>query len=305
MAANKLAVIDLGTNTFHLLIVERDKSQLGFSEVYRDRHYVFLAEEGIDLIAEAAMLRAKKAIDAFSKELLKHDGISLTMVGTEALRIASNGPTLTQYISEKLGKAPGVISGGREAELIYKGNALLVDDHIESYLIMDIGGGSTEFIWVNEQKVSFSKSYPLGVSKLYNQLEMNDPLSEENLIALKNHMMDCTKDMQDQIGGAKIQALVGASGTFEVISQMLSQGIPSDQLIDVSIEEFHQLYEQVIPLNIDERRSLGTIPESRIKLIPTGIAMMEVIVNSYDPKGIMVSPFAIKEGLISEWLNLG
>jgi len=118
----KLAIIDLGTNTFHLLLVESSKCKIGFEVLHRERHYVLLAEGGIDTISDSSMQRAKSAIDAFQNVLSNYKDIELVIVGTEALRVATNGNLINIYIKEHLSSVLHIISGNREAELIFKGN---------------------------------------------------------------------------------------------------------------------------------------------------------------------------------------
>lgn len=299
---NKFAVLDLGTNTWHLLLVESTGRSKSFNVLDRSRHYVFLADEGIDLISDAAIARAKAAVDHFVQIMKAHPSDEIKIVGTEGLRKAANGAILVDYVKAQLGQIPEVISGAREAELIYKGNALIVDPAVESYIIMDIGGGSTEFIWVLDDEVKYSRSHPLGVSKLYYELQISDPIRLEEQERLRNIFSNELKDLTDAIANTPIRSLIGASGTFEAVGQMLKGGEPSNCLLAITIDEFQRACEQILPMNIEERKALGSIPLSRVNLISTGMAMMQSVISLFQPEDIAVSPYAIKEGLIAEWL---
>ena len=299
----KLAIIDLGTNTFHLLLVESSKCKIGFEVLHRERHYVLLAEGGIDTISDSSMQRAKSAIDAFQNVLSNYKDIELVIVGTEALRVATNGNLINIYIKEHLSSVLHIISGNREAELIFKGNKLIVSADHTPYLIMDIGGGSTEFILVDDNHIILSNSYPLGVTKIYNAFNDTDPISIKAISSIESHIENQLSDMTEVIKGYNLNCLIGASGSFEVLSEVLTGNIPQQELVNISLADFEKLSMKVISSSIDERRDIKGIPENRIKFIQVAFIMMRKIIDMYAPDQIGVSPFAIKEGLISEWLT--
>lgn len=299
----RLAIIDLGTNTFHLLIVEKSNTNLGFKELERKRHYVYLAEGGIDTISERAIQRAADAVDNFKVLLKKYKRYRLSIVGTEALRVASNGDLINSYVYDQLGKDPKVISGIREAELIYKGNRLIVNSEYDPYLIMDIGGGSTEFILANSSGVIYSNSYPLGVTKMYNIFNDSDPISSKAVVALESHVEEVVTEMTEFIQSFNIESLIGASGSFEVLSSVLKGKISNNELVDISIPSFQELSIYVLKSNFNERMHIQGLPEKRVKLVQVAFVMMRKIISMYKPSKISVSPFAIKEGIISEWIN--
>ena len=299
----KLAIIDLGTNTFHLLLVESSKCKIGFEVLHRERHHVLLAEGGIDTISDSSMQRAKSAIDAFQNVLSNYKDIELVIVGTEALRVATNGNLINIYIKEHLSSVLHIISGNREAELIFKGNKLIVSADHTPYLIMDIGGGSTEFILVDDNHIILSNSYPLGVTKIYNAFNDTDPISIQAISSIESHIENQLSDMTEVIKGYNLNCLIGASGSFEVLSEVLTGNIPQQELVNISLADFEKLSMKVISSSIDERRDIKGIPENRIKFIQVAFIMMRKIIDMYAPDQIGVSPFAIKEGLISEWLT--
>lgn len=299
----KLAVIDMGTNTFHLLIVQRSNCKLGFKVIHRDRHYVLLAEDGINTISDNAINRARNAVDSFQSELKKYADITIEVVGTEALRVASNGYIINSYVSEQLGVLPSIISGDREAELIFKGNKLIIGTQFSPYLIMDIGGGSTEFILADDNEVIFSKSYPLGVTKLFNTFNDTDPISDSTITNLELYIEEQLTDLSQVLADYTLRGLIGASGSFEVLATVLTGKIPNQSMVNISLIDFNSLSEQVILSSIEERRNIDGIPESRVKLVQVAFVMMRKVIDMYKPKCIGVSPFAIKEGLISEWMN--
>ena len=117
---NRFGVIDLGTNTFHLLIIE--KSSLGTShEIARERIFIKLASEGIETIGAAPFQRGLKAMIRFSEILKEYQVSNIKAIGTAALRTASNGKDFVQLIFKKTGIQIELIDGTEEARLIYQG----------------------------------------------------------------------------------------------------------------------------------------------------------------------------------------
>ncbi|MCB0663459.1 MAG: hypothetical protein KDC24_12015, partial [Saprospiraceae bacterium] len=143
--SGKKAVIDLGTNTFHLLAVEIDENeQMHF--LFRERIFVKLAEDGIQSIGPAPFQRAIKAMTVFKNKLDELGIDHFKAFGTAALRTATNGPDLIHAIKEKTGIEVALIDGLEEARLIHLGVSQAVPFDHTKQLIMDIGGGSVEFV---------------------------------------------------------------------------------------------------------------------------------------------------------------
>ena len=173
----KKAVIDIGTNTFNLLIAE--VSQNTFDILHSEKEGVALGMGGIndDRISDdafergiACLLRFKSACDAHGIEVIK-------AFGTSALRGAKNREAFIQECFNTSGIKVEVISGDQEAQLIYEGVRWSYD-FAEPSVVMDIGGGSTEFIFADKGGVSEKKSFDIGVSRIFQEFELNDPYSQ-------------------------------------------------------------------------------------------------------------------------------
>lgn len=293
-----LACIDLGTNTFHLLIVET--TDQGFREIYRKRIYVILAENGIQTIGPAPYRRALAAIDAFSGAIAKHNPSQLKIIGTEAMRTASNGQQLITHIQDELSVTPEIISGRREAELIMKGTSLIVDLNMGNNLIMDIGGGSVEFILVKEGKIQFMQSYKIGVSVLFNKYHHQDPISTKELETLEAYLEEVLTPVSSQLKELDSFNLIGASGSYEVLQSVIEKEIKSDSCSEFSISTFLVLYKQLIKSSVNERLQIEGMPANRVELIVVAFALIKHIVDHDQCQKIIVSPYALKEGVLSE-----
>ena len=296
----KLACIDLGTNTFHLLIVEEVHGKL--QEIYRKRVYVILAENGIQTIGEIPFERAILAINGFAEAIAEHQPLELRIIGTEAMRTASNGHLLIDYIIEKLSVQPEIISGKREAELILKGTSLIVDMNKGNSLIMDIGGGSVEFIFVTDGQVKFIESFKVGVTVLYNRFQNNDPITAKELSDLNQFLSETLSSITSLLDAEEEFTLIGASGSYEVLQSVIDGEVFRNASSTYRIEQFIQLYDQVIFSTEAERLQIEGMPPERAKLIVVAFALIKLIVSTGQCHKIVVSPFALKEGVLSEMM---
>ncbi|MBK9638398.1 MAG: hypothetical protein IPO63_11480 [Bacteroidetes bacterium] len=173
MHKKRIAVIDCGTNTFNLLIADRLEG--GVHYILRTKRVVKLGSEGIKdrIIGEKSQLRALNALIEYKLLTDKYAVQEIKIIGTAALRDAHNSPTLLRKIKKATGFNIKLIDGNQEAVYIYQGvkASKLLDDQCQ--LIMDIGGGSTEFILCSKDKIFWKKSFRLGAARL---LEIFHPI---------------------------------------------------------------------------------------------------------------------------------
>lgn len=293
----KIAIIDLGTNTFNLLVAEKDGKNI--HRILSDKEGVGLGLGGItkNLISSDAMERALTALTKFvniSNNFLVDE---IFAFGTSALRNATNAQELIKKAKEILNLNIQVISGLREAELIYKGVASGYQFH-EPTLIMDIGGGSTEFILANDQGVEKAQSFEIGVSRIYQLFEMNDPMSETNQIEVVNYLENGTGDFFDQM---KCDILIGASGSFETFYKIAyNKEFPDAEFIRMPIKDVYESLEKIICSTQKERDANPLIIPIRKKMAPLAAVKTKWIISKLDIQELVISPFALKEGVLSE-----
>lgn len=296
---SKKAIIDLGSNTFHLMIVLVDRSG-GYSVIHKERSFVGLAENGIEVLSDAAMERGIIALKHFATILDDHQVLDRKIIGTSALRSAKNSGMFLARVREDLGLEIEVIDGTREAKLIHKGVAQVVDMSKGSHIIMDVGGGSVEFILVENGKMEWCQSLDLGVGVLYNLYPISDPISTSQVLMLEAYIEQALKGLRDQIGGRSITSLVGASGSFEVVQSINGDPVQDDKASLISMSTYHQVAEKLIRSTIAQRQEMEGLPESRVKLIVVAMVLINTAVDLINPHQIQVSPYALKEGVISE-----
>lgn len=298
----KFAVIDLGTNTFHLLIAEKNSAGT-FKELYRNRIFVNLAENGIHTIHHIAFERGIAAIFEFKKTLEDYQVDLIKALGTAALRTADNGKIFIEKIFSETGINVKLIQGDREAELIYKGVRQAVDFEDNSVLIMDIGGGSVEFIIANKDGVNWAESFPVGASVLFNDFHKTDPISHEEIDLLLLHFEKQLSPLLEKIETYSPNILIGASGTFDVLENLLCKEKISEIHGIVQISDFYPFYEKLSGTTLQERYEMSEIPDSRAKMIIVALILIHFVLKKAPIQKISVSAYAMKEGMLMELIE--
>ncbi len=290
----RIAVIDLGTNTFHLLIAERT-SEGKHQEIFRLREYVYLGEEGIRHIGDAAFERGIEVLKKFAKLIEYYRVEQFRAVGTSALRNADNGEEFIRRSLLQTSIPIEIIQGLEEAFYIYKGVSQLIQNTEHHDLIMDIGGGSVEYIYTHAGQINWSGSYKTGISVLYQIIE-GATLSDESKAKLRRYLDSQYTDWPDILKPNKMHRLIGASGTFEALAQMTDQQYTQYATID--IQKFKRYYQEIGQLDLDARRRHPLIPIERAKYISVSFYLIDYIIERLAISELYVSHYAMKEGIL-------
>lgn len=299
---NRIAVIDLGTNTFHILIAE-EQADHSFKDLHRQRFFVKLAEEGIETIGKAPLDRGFAALTHFKKLIEELQVTKVKAIGTAALRTASNGPAFVQQVKEKLGFQIELISGIQEAAYIHKGVALAIPFKEHNYLLMDIGGGSVEFILANKHQVHWAQSFPIGVGVLFKGFHKSNPITDTEILATKIYIDSFLGPLKIALQKFPASTLVGASGTFDVLESLLAKETVSPTYAHVAVKDFFPLYDQLISTTEAERYAMQTIPDTRADMIVVALILLDYILKTIAIDQIIVSKYAMKEGIMLDLLQ--
>lgn len=293
------AVIDLGTNTFHLLIAEVGEDQR-LTEVYRKQVFVKLAAEGIATIGQAPFDRGIAALQQFRLKLNEYGVSDLTAIGTAALRTASNGPEFLRAAAAAANIHIQLISGEEEADLITAGVLAALPPLQDRTLIMDIGGGSTEYIIADAEGVRWRQSFPVGVSVLHNGFHRADPISEADIRALEDHLAGQLAPLAEALQAFPTQHLVGAAGTFDVLADLLrvpdAPPHPTSHALDLG--GFPILYQKITTATLAERLALPEVPVERADMIVVAMILLRFTIQLAETEHVTVSDYAMKEGIL-------
>lgn len=292
------AVIDLGTNTFNLLI--SDVGPDGLRPIYHDKKAVLLGMGGINegQIANDALKRARETLIMYQDKCLELRVEELFAIGTSALRSASNRNALLDFALNQLGMYIRVISGQDEARFIYQG--VRISHSFENTgLIMDIGGGSTEFIRASKEGVQWSESYEIGVSRLFQEMGQPDEFTSDHMEYVRNYL-----DKHCGAAAAELRAdeLIGSSGSFETLYDILVEADFPDvhQALEMDMEQLKRVLNWSMRSTLQERMENPWIVPMRKKMLP--VAAMKVLwtLEKSGAKRVFVSPYSLKEGVLVE-----
>ena len=294
----KIAVIDCGTNTFALNIYQPTE-QGAFKRVYKERYFVELLEEGKGHIGEVPFQRALAAHTNFAQTLLSHDIYQLRALGTAALRLADNGIDLIQAVYQKAGIKIEVIDGLKEADLIYKGVKMAVADVKDNFLIMDIGGGSVEFIFCNNREVFWAQSFNIGAAVLYEMFQPENPVTQNTIDIMRKELELMLAPVWQAAQNFPVKTLVGASGTFDVIANIHNPNRKRhEKLFDSLDTEFfnNEVYNMLLDTTYQERLDMHHLPPTRAKLIIGVVVLIKLVIDKLNMTTLGISDYALREG---------
>ena len=290
----KRAVIDLGTNTFNLLVgsVFGDKLEI----IYCEKEAVLLGMNGINngSIAEDAWMRAMQTLFRFKKRCEKHNVEEIIGFGTSALRDAKNGELFVKEVYENIGIRIHIISGSQEAQLIYRGVRWLFDFK-QAATIMDIGGGSTEFIAANAGGIVDAQSFDIGVSRLYQNLNKRNNLAANDFKFINEYLEARTGRFFEE---DRSTLLIGASGSFETFYEMIFQKkfTAEEKMVTLPLLPLLDQLNWVIDSRYEDRINHKWIVPMRKKMIPIAAFKIKWIIQKLNADRVLLSPYSLKEG---------
>lgn len=284
------AVLDMGTNTFHLVIAKVCENDIQIIE--RARRVVQLAERSSGVISDLAIARAKAALYEFKKILSSYRPIFFKVVGTSAMRLAGNSHILKDAVYEILNADVEIINGETEAQLIYEGNLAFLDSNTKgSQMIMDIGGGSVEFILFNKHMVQYQESINIGIASLKNALPTNG--NRINQISLLDCLDKHTKELRERIQVYQIRHLIGTSGCFDELYSQLKDMGPQFIIKDVLSYIQNAVRSQSI------LRGMAQSKHTDVIYITLCLSLVEYILGQLpDTSTFRYSPHGLREGVL-------
>ena len=304
----RVAVIDMGTNTFHLLIVELTKGD--FHVLYREKTAVRIGKDGINkgLITEDAWERALITLKTFKEVTESFQVNEIHATATSAIRNARNGMELVAAIKEKTGIQTRVIDGEAEARYIYFGVKKALQIGNEPVLIMDIGGGSIEFIIADENDILWLRSFEIGGQRMIEKFHKHDPITAEEISNLEQFLFEQLQPLFEVVALHQPQVLVGSSGTFDTLSEIFLNKIgeemdPELTEYPLTLAAFEEIFQELISKTKEERLLIPGMIPLRVDMIVVASVLIKFILDSLDIKSIRVSAYALKEGVLLKTID--
>lgn len=298
----------MGTNTFHLVIVDIDNDKFNF--LIREKRAVRLGKGGINngFITEEAMERALKTLDEFHAILLKNQVSHVHATATSAVRNAKNGKDLADQIFARTGIKVEIISGLAEAEFIYYGVSQALEIGKEPALIMDIGGGSIEFIIGNSESILWKQSFEIGGQRMMELFHENDPITSAEIKNIHDYLADQLDELFIHLNQHAPKTLIGSSGTFDTLSDIYCElgnvertsGITEYPL---EMKGYHELAALLLKKTRNERMQLPGMIELRVDMIVVAVVLISYVIKKASIEHLRVSAYALKEGVLLSHLK--
>ncbi len=305
----RISIIDLGTNTFNLLVAEIIANKQ-INILHRSKYPVKLGEGGINqnFITDEAQNRAHLAFVEMKQIINSYQTVKTIGFATSAIRTAKNGIDFVKHIRQDFDIDIQVISGSREAELIYYGTRESVGLDDEVVAILDIGGGSNEIIIANSEKIFWKKSYPIGMTRLLEQFHPSDPIKLDELKDIEAFLRDNLSDLIEALKRYSVKTLIGSSGSFSTLRQVILAEEKTESLCDathynIKLEDFKTLHERFVKSTLEERMQMQGMDSARVHLMVLASIFINFLVKESDMSVLFQSAYSLKEGALFEYLN--
>ncbi|MDQ8003224.1 MAG: exopolyphosphatase [Pedobacter sp.] len=295
----KIAAIDLGTNTFHLIIAEMVGSEMNI--IYKTNKPVKLGED-ITLanrIIPTAFGRGINCLKEFKATLDEHGVSKIRAVATSGVRSAGNGQEFIDTVKKETGIAIELIDGNEEANLIYEGVKYSGAIKGKS-LIIDIGGGSTEFIFCDEEGFYWKKSFDIGAARLMQKFFKSDPINETDQQKINIHLQETLTELIDFGRNFGAEILIGSAGAFETYSAMINPSLNLNEIANapIDIASYHHLSKRLINATHEERIAMPNLVSLRVDMIVMASLITDYVLASLHLKQITLSTYDLKIGVL-------
>jgi len=300
---NRIAIIDLGTNTCNSLIAEYDQSK--YNILYQGKEIVKLGKKGIDknLLIEDGLQRAIAALKNHLETIRKYQASGIIALATSAIREAHNRSWFLDEVKQQTGIELEVISGEKEADLIFKGVKLAFSEIENQSLILDIGGGSNEFILTESGNPIWKESFPLGMARIIDQMPPSDPITSLEIQQINNYFERGLDSLWKQVENIKIPCLIGCSGAFDTLVDLIDRTIPGKKIRtkqEVKLDDFLKIYQTLIGSTTGQRMQMKELESIRVEMIVPSVLFMKLVIDRLNIQKIYQTDYALREGVLYE-----
>jgi len=311
----RAAVLDLGTNTFNLLIAEWETPP-SFHLLYRSVLPVKLGRGGIhqNIILPEAEERAFMAFGRHMEMVRSYAPGRVAAFATSAFRSAINGSSLARQLETKYGVPVFIIDGDAEAQLIYDGviaSLTSLPEVDDLFAVLDIGGGSNEFIIGNRKEIFWKKSFPTGMARLLALFPPVYPFSSFQKKQIEDYLDSTMKELFEAFDTYRPSLLIGASGAFDTLYEIL-QARTSPEDVENRASSYARPIEKDILLSVthqvvsstkEELERMPGLESSRIEMIGYASLFIAYIFRKLAFSRFVHSEFSLKEGVLWRWMH--
>ncbi len=306
MKTQRLAAIDIGSNSLKLAIVEVAASN-SFTIISQDRERVRLGHETLrnKFLSDEAIKLSVDAISRFKSIAETREADKIIAVATASVREANNASEFVEIIETETGVHIEIIPALEEARLIGIATSQYFGKKNGSLLNIDIGGGSTELSMMEKGDPKKLLSMKLGAVGLTEKFLHSNPPSPKEIKKLKREIQFALVQPSRKIEGDKWQMSSGTSGTIQAIAAILNLIAENDLRENPTIElgRLIDLNQRLIKLNLEDRTNISVINERRAEVIIAGGLILEGVMKNLGIESIESCPYALREGVIIDYFR--
>lgn len=298
----KRCVIDIGTNSIRMLTVKLENGNVISSNKILEMTRI---GEGVDktkMLSSAAINRSIDALKKFKKQALSEGIDDIKAIATSAVRDALNKDEFLNRAKLEIDLDIEVISGEKEAELGFAGVISGIDREVKNVLVIDIGGGSTEFIIGNRQGIKYAKSLNVGAVRMTDKHITTDPISDEEMENLTYDIRNIISEIIDDIKDINIDEVVGIGGTATTLAAVAQQLEHYDRTkvhsYELTLEEIDSMINRFKSEDNNRRKKIKGLQAKRSDIILAGSQILYEILASLSLKSIRISEYDNLEGYI-------
>ena len=299
--SKKYASIDIGTNSVRCLLATIENMRIIESSKSLRMTRIGDGVHSTRCLNDERMIETVMAINAFKKEAISYGAEKIFIMATSAVRDANNRDVFIQRVKSSTGLDVEILSGDKEASVGFLGVLMGSDKNDEKKLVIDIGGGSTEFIAGDQSGIIVSKSIDIGAVRLTNIF------GEKNSVKLIEYIHEQADEILNNIKNLEIDAVVGIGGTattFAAIKSGLKEyhrEIVHNQI--VLTNEIRQINKKLTSLTLEDRRMLPGLDPKRADIIVAGGLILETVLSRLGCGEIVISDYDNLEGYLFECLK--
>ncbi|MGX4601519.1 Ppx/GppA phosphatase family protein [Faecalimicrobium sp. JNUCC 81] len=302
----KVGAVDIGTNSMRLLIADYIDGKIINREKFVNTTRIGQGVDENGYIGEDAIQRNIDALKEFELTCKEQECEYIYCMGTSALRDSKNGDYFVDLAKEKTGIDVEIVSGSEESNLGFKGVLEGLEDK-KDILVIDIGGGSTEFIIGDRDGIKFAKSENVGALRITEKFLKKDPICEVEFEDMSNFILNEIRDTLKYIKEKKIEKLVGIGGTITSLSAMNQKlEVYSMEKIhnsSISNEDIKTILQNLKKMTLNDKKTLKGLQPKRADIITAGVKILNIIMENLEIENITVSEYDNLEGLICQKLQ--
>ncbi len=307
----RIAAIDIGTNSLHMIIV-RTRPDGSYEIIGRERDMVRLGTGGLDgrPLTNATMAAAVQTLTRFKRLAESRHVDQMVVVATSAVREAPNGGAFLRQVQRETSLRPRIISGQEEARLIHLAAMHAVNVGTSRAVVIDIGGGSVELSLGTAQGPELTRSYRLGVIRLSERFVRSDPLSRADERRLSRHISPQIGDFRQSLADRRFDRVIGTSGTILSLGALAigrANGASSrDASIHhqrVSASAVHALRKKLVGMTLADRLRLPGLDPRRADLVVAGAVLLDLILSEIGAEELTLCDMSLREGVVLDFIS--